>query len=300
MEKVFNFSKMLLAFMLIILTTAMFTSCGKDGTMGPAGPMGPSGPAGNDGTNATAVSGSDQAAYDAADGVTGARLYDHVVNQIDTNDLNLVNNTDFFRCKSCHGWDLHGQNGVLIDKAPSATYPVAAMNDLYAWGKNHNIKEIFEGIKNIGGRHTTGADISFNGTMPNYSEILTDTQIWDLTKFIKETSHNTNDFYDLSTSGNYPTGTKTFSNIGKGGDATNGKIVYDANCKMCHGADGTNINIYCKGEYLGDMFRGDPHEIQHKAVWGMPDDRDHFAAGCSTAAMMPPQNITEQTKTLEI
>ena len=129
--------------------------------------------------------------------------------------------------------------------------------------------------------------------MPNYSTILTSNDVWDLVKFIKETAHQTDDFYTLNTTGYYPTGTKSFSDIGKNGDAAAGLVTYNAKCATCHGADGSKINVYCKGIWLGDMFRGDPHEIQHKAVWGMPLDREHIAGGCTDAGEMLATGITD-------
>lgn len=287
---------------LLSIILVLGTGCTKDGEMGPAGANGKDGTNGINGTNgvdgadgvdALIVTPEDQAAFDAADGVTGARLYDHVLNQIESNDASLTEMPNFYRCKSCHGWDLLGQRGVLINKTPTSTYPVAAEGNLYAWSQLHNIADVFDAIKNPGGR-TKSAETAYNGTMPNYGDILEDADIWNLVKFLKETAHNVNDFYDLSTSGVYPNGTKTFDEIGKDGVAANGKTVYDANCKSCHGADGTGLNIYCKGEYLGDMFREDPHEIQHKTVWGMPIDREHINAGCSDAGAMPAQTITDQ------
>jgi mono/diheme cytochrome c family protein len=234
----------------------------------------------------------DLVAFEAADGITGARLYDHVLNQVGITDTKLTEQPNFFRCKSCHGWDLLGQGGVLIDKPSSSTYPVAFNGSLMEVRQNDGIREIFDAIKNNGGRSTSSG--TYNSSMPAYGEILTDAQIWDLVKFIKETAHDVNDFYGLNTAGSYPNGTKEFIDIGRGGDAAAGLVTYNANCASCHGADGTGINIYCKGEYLGDMFRDDPHEIQHKAIWGMPIDNEHIAAGCTEAGMMPAQAITDQ------
>ncbi len=266
---------LLLAIVLLIGASSYLTSCKKDETS------------------------ADQVAYDAADGLQGARLYDHVINYQreagKTVDAAIIAKPDFFRCKSCHGWDLLGQKGVLINKPGSATYPVVAAGNLYTYAKAHSIREVFDAVKHAGGRHFT-SPVVINDAMPNYGEFLTDAQIWNLTKFLKETAHNVSDFYDMTTTGNYPTGTRVFSNIGKGGNAANGQVVYDAKCKSCHGADGTTINVYCKNPRLviGVMLREDPHEIQHKSIWGMPNDIDHFEGGCPTAAAMPIINITDQ------
>jgi len=232
-----------------------------------------------------------QVAFDAADGIRGAQIYDHPLNYTNASQTDYPNaNTNFWRCKSCHGWDLRGQSGVLIGKASSATYPVAAVGNLYTTARSKSIKELFDAVKKSGGR-THG---TYDATHPDYSTILTDAQIWDVVKFIKVTSHNVDDFYTTTTTGTYPTGKVAFTNIGKTGDAAAGLATYNTNCKVCHGADGKKIDIYCQGLFLGEMFRKDPHEMQHKAIWGMPNDREHIDAGCSFAAPMPAMPITDQ------
>ncbi len=240
----------------------------------------------------TPVSNADQIAFDAADGVKGAQIYDHPLNYVNASQTDYPNTyTNFWRCKSCHGWDLRGQSGVLISKASSATYPVAAAGNLYISARTKTIRQLFDAVKNSGGR-TKG---TYDGTHPDYSTILTDAQIWDVVKFIKVTSHNVDDFYTTTTTGTYPTGKVTFSNIGKNGDAAAGLVTYKAKCESCHGADGKKIDIYCQGLFLGEMFRKDPHEIQHKAIWGMPKDREHLDAGCQAGGgIMPAIDITDQ------
>ncbi len=234
----------------------------------------------------------DQAAYDAADGVEGARLYDMVLDYKDITDDNLRAKPDFYRCKSCHGWDLKGRKGVLIGKKSSDTYPVVADVDLIGDVRpNDGIRKIYDAIANVGGRDPHSG--TYDATMPDYSNLLSEDDIWNLVKFIKETAHQTDDFYTLTTTGTYPNGTKAFSDIGKNGDAAAGLATYNAKCASCHGTDGSKINIYCKGEWLGDMFRNDPHEIQHKSVWGMPFDWAHSQAGCTDAGQMPPTGITD-------
>ncbi|TSA38144.1 MAG: hypothetical protein D4R64_03720 [Porphyromonadaceae bacterium] len=234
----------------------------------------------------------DLAAFDAANGVNGAQIYDHALNYVGASQTDYPNaKTNFFRCKSCHGWDLKGQSGVLINKPSSATYPIAVDGNLYTWSQSKSIREVFDAVKNMGGRTKTAP---YDATMPDYTTILTDAQIWDVVKFLKETAHDVNDFYDMTTTGAYPTGTKTFSNIGKGGNAAAGLVTYNAKCASCHGADGLKIDIYCQGLFLGEMFRQDPHEVQHKAIWGMPNDREHIDAGCTFAGAMPSISITDQ------
>ena len=283
-----------IAVLFLGILTATTQSC-KKGDDGAPGTNGTNGTNGTDGYGA--VTAADQAAYDAADGTIGARLYDHPLNEINylpTAVMSDKSHSNFFRCKSCHGWDLRGRNGVLINKGPSTTYPMAADVDLYSWARKHSIREVFDAVKNEGGREKS-TNQSYTSNMPYWGEILTDSQIWQLVKFLKETSHNTDDFYDLTTSGAYPNGTKTFSNIGKGGNAANGLTVYNAKCKSCHGADGKSIDIYCENLFMGKMFRTNAHEVQHKAVWGMPIDREHVVDGClSGDYAMPQQTLTDQ------
>ncbi len=239
----------------------------------------------------------DQIAYDAADGIHGAILYDHVLNEKLINDTKMTSKPNFFRCKSCHGWDLKGRKGVLIDKKSSADYPVVADVELVKDTRvNDDIRQIYDFIANVGGRDPYSG--TYDESMPDYSKILSPEDIWDLVKFIKETAHETDDFYTLTTTGTYPNGTKTFSDIGKGGNADAGLATYNAKCAGCHGADGSKIDIYCKGIWLGDMFRNDPHEIQHKAIWGMPIDREHIDPNvCGSEALqggyMAPTGITD-------
>ncbi len=233
----------------------------------------------------TAVSDS-QAAYDAADGVRGARLYDHALNELGITGKAANDNSNYYRCKSCHGWDLLGSQGVLIGHTDPQPAPV----DLMEVRANDDIDEIFDHIMATDGPSFDTFDPAHKNEMPGWGNILTEDDAWDLVKFIKETAHDVSEFYDMDISSGEP----VFSNIGKGGDGTAGLTTYNANCAVCHGADGTQIDIYCQGEYLGDMFRNDPHEIQHKAIWGMPYDAEHVNAGCTTANAMPAQNITDQ------
>jgi len=46
--------------------------------------------------------------------------------------------------------------------------------------------------------------------MPRWGDILSDDDVWDLVKFIKETAHDVSEFYDMDIS----PGQAVFSNIG--------------------------------------------------------------------------------------
>jgi len=102
--------------------------------------------------------------------------------------------------------------------------------------------------------------------MPNYSQLLTDAEIWDLVKFLKNEVLDVTQLYDATYTGSYPSGQSTFSNIGKDGNAVNGKAYYDTRCSGCHGKAGKFI--YMESMTLGKFLRSKPHESQHKVKFG--------------------------------
>lgn len=83
-------------------------------------------------------------------------------------------------------------------------------------------------------------DFAIGDQMPDYSEILTDVQIWDLVKFIKEGYLDVTLLYDATYTGTYPTEKATYNNIGKDGNYQNGLAIYQAKCEVCPGVDGKN------------------------------------------------------------
>lgn len=135
---------------------------------------------------------------------------------------------------------------------------------------------MFEEVAHAGGatvdpaRTADGTNPSLGGNnMPDFSKILTEAQIWDLVKFLKEGALDSKQLYDLSTSGVYPTGTKTMSNLGRDGDATAADTFYANNCVSCHGIDGTQFPLH-GGAAVGNFTRNNPHEAQHRIKFGHP------------------------------
>lgn len=248
----------------LIVFVILFTGCKKDGVVTP--PI-------------------DDPNFTNANGINGGKLYDKFwatetgFNQSDTNLARYSQYSDFFRCKQCHGWDLLGQKGSYINRAPRTSRPNIANLDLLQIAKTKSYTELFTLIKagsNPAIRRSLSADLSTynpasNSTlgdqMPNYSAILSDQQIWDLVKFLKTELIDVNDLYDFTISGTYPAGSISYSNIGKGGTAATGNTYYASNCVSCHAADGKLIIV--DGSFsVGSFLRGKPNEAQHKVKFG--------------------------------
>jgi hypothetical protein len=232
----------------------------------------------------------DQMAFDAANEDNGGRLYDKfwasetdfVAPSDPSVDLaDITNFSDFYRCKQCHAWDFLGNAASYIDRGPTMTRPDVSSANLYSSIQSSSIRELFDGIKNVGGaavdpaRTADGTNPSLGGNEhPEYGKILTDDQIWDLVRFLKISSFNTTLLYDINVTGTYPTGSRTFSNVGKDGDAAAGAIFYATNCASCHGANGRDdggdplqINVDI-GRSMGEFAREKPYEMQHKTRFG--------------------------------
>ncbi len=184
---------------------------------------------------------------------------------------------DFFRCKQCHAWDGLGNAGSYISRAPKTTRPNVASLNLYQLAQTKTVQELFDALKATENRRAMSYDLStYNpetnheegDKMPNLNEFLTDAEMWNIVKFMKEGMYNVTNLYDATYTGTYPTGTATFSNIGLNGNAETGSAYYVANCAACHGADGTTLEL--EGKTLGKFTRSKPNEVQHKVHYGQP------------------------------
>lgn len=222
-------------------------------------------------------------AYSLADSSKGGIMYDNFwsteagYNQSSANLTTFIAKSDFFRCKQCHAWDGLGTAGSYINRAARTTRPNISALNLYQYAKTKTDQEIFEGLKKTAGRRNITTDLStYNPAtpstqvegdkMPNFSELLTDAQIWDIVKFLKEGMFDVSQLYDGTYTGTYPTGTVAYTNIGKDGNATNGNTFYTSNCVSCHGADGKSITL--ENMSLGKFVRSKPNEVQHKVKYG--------------------------------
>lgn len=265
-------------FLIVLMLAILAAGCTKEGEIGPAGPAGTNGANGTNGTNGTngvdgygAVTVADQASYDAADGPRGGILYDNWTSTeagISNIPSEVTAKKDFYRCKACHAWDGLGNKASYINRAGNDNRPnCATSSDLRAYVGSHNIKETFNAIKNMGGR-TKSSLKSYSDVMPDYGTLISDTDVWDLVKYLFEEAVNVDLLYDYQTSGIYPTGTITYSNIGKDGVAATGQAYLTTNCTPCHGADGKALDL--GGKSLGKFGREKPNELWHKAKFGQP------------------------------
>lgn len=141
-----------------------------------------------------------------------------------------------WRCQTCHGWDYKGKEGVY-ETGDNYT----GIKGLYSV-KDKSAAEIYEAILAKG--------------LP-----LSDQDIWDLTKFIKEGQIDMNKYIIFS-------GAQSKAATG---NIENGRTLYESTgkCIECHGADG-NKNPEVS---VGAAARDNPWEILHKIRFGQPGTR---------------------------
>lgn len=229
--------------------------------------------------------------FDSADGINGGLMYDKFwtaetgFDQGDPNVSVFDANSDFFRCKQCHAWDRLGNTASYINRAPSTTRPNVSNVNLAAVVQALSPQDLFDAIATGSGapRRAVSADLSsydpavpastvVGDQMPDFGVILTDEQIWDLVRYLKLEALDTTQLYAIATVGTYPTGSRTFSDIGRDGDAVNGDALYAGTCAVCHGADGTGgaFSIDGGAETVGSLLRNNPYETWHKVRFGNP------------------------------
>lgn len=274
----------------------------------------------------------DKAAYDNADAVNGAKLFnnfEHVdagwpadalgwpaasgANDPTITIANIANpptgitgqkNRSFYTCSGCHAYDGLGRDGGYITKtlysvtggvaSATAGAPLTSashLKDCQSW----DIKDIFNAIKNVGGRAidptltVNGVTTPLGNAHPDYSKILSDDKIWDLVKWLKEGAiyNENNDLYTMTTTGQYnttltpmsPLPTVTYSNLGgTDGDAVAGDAFYVAKCMVCHGNGGRGTSLASgpsgntvnntKNVQVGDFVRTRTPEAIHKIISG--------------------------------
>jgi mono/diheme cytochrome c family protein len=198
--------------------------------------------------------------FDLADLVRGGLLYDKwwAVNgadePTDTNptyptEQNAMfkdpprSGSETWRCKECHGWDYLGVDGFY---GPPSSHFTGIIGILGATEPQELYDIIADG--------TTGP----TGTMTGYTEDqLSDEDIWDLVKFIKEGLIDDRDYINFDT--NEPIDP----------DLENGQARYDSVCAACHGLGGNAIE-FDEGECMRELADDNPVEFFHKVRFGQP------------------------------
>ena len=160
-----------------------------------------------------------------------------------------------FRCKECHGWDYIGKDG-RYNKGSHFTGIPGVFHV-----QTENPEEIYASLTDKNLKH-------------NFSEYISDSDIWDLVKFLRE--------------GQAPI-EAAIDNNGQGkGNTVSGKIFYGSQCASCHGTDGNELDFKSKKDGIqgvGWLANDNPQESIHKIRWGHP--------GSNMPSIITDKNLTE-------
>ena len=254
---------------LVILGLAPILFAGCEGDQGPAGPAGQGWP------------GNPPDAYVVADGIAGGAAYSKWWTTDGAGSGTEPATTaaaDFYRCKACHAWDGLGNAGSYANRTGQSTgrstRPDVSAVNLRSTASSESFQELYDLVRHVGSRVIDASD----NTHPDFSIHLSDEQVWNLVKFMREEWVAPGDLYDLEVAGpamhwDYSVDPPelvapilTYTNIGAQGDATNGQAIVAALCTSCHGDDGTALDL--GGRSLGQFVREKPNEAWFKAKFG--------------------------------
>ena len=145
-----------------------------------------------------------------------------------------------WRCKECHGWDYLGNEGLYA-------FPNSHWTDIEGvLHEEHSPEELFDIIK-----------FGIPGLMTDFEGMLSDEDIWDLVKFLKEGLIDDRDLVVYDTEG--------LIEIIEPVDLENGASLYNSTCAVCHGLDGEAMGVS-----LHDLVLENPVEFIHKVRFGNP------------------------------
>jgi thiosulfate dehydrogenase len=150
-----------------------------------------------------------------------------------------------WRCRECHGIDYKGRDG------------------LYATGAH------FTGVAGLLADQTADPsalaavirDGEAGSAMTAMKDNLSDADIWDLVKFIREGTTDLAGRIDAT------------SNAPAHGDPARGHQLYTDNCARCHGDDGRTLNFHAgqaTPEYVGTVASEDPYGLTHRIRFSVP------------------------------
>jgi mono/diheme cytochrome c family protein len=247
--------------------------------LGCKGDEGPAGPTGSRGLDWPGVT---PAAYDSADGIAGGVAYSKWwVTEAGGSGTQPATtaSADFYRCKSCHGWDGLGNSGSYANRTGqstgTATRPDVSWTNLRSAISSESYQELYDLVSHVGARGIDAAD----NAHPGFSRYLSNSQIWNIVKFMREEWVDPNLLYDITVTGpamhwDYSVAppvlvkpTVTYSNLGALGNESSGQTLYTSRCSSCHGADGSTLTI--EGMSLGQFVRTKPNEAWFKAKFGV-------------------------------
>ncbi|MCK5619694.1 MAG: cytochrome c [Candidatus Krumholzibacteria bacterium] len=258
----------------LLLIIGLFILAGCEGDQGPQGP------AGGDGSDGSDWPGPPPDEYVNADGIAGGAAYAKwwTAGAGGSGQPNTNVGADFYRCKACHAWDGMGNAASYADRTGQSTdtdtRPDVSSVNLRSTAESESFEELFNLVRHVGAR---GIDASDN-THPDFSQELTDAQVWNIVKFMREEWVDPNLLYDIEVSGpamhwDYTQATPVlvkpavnYSNVGALGDEANGQAIYTAKCADCHGDQGLTHDI--GGRSLGQFIREKPNEGWFKAKFG--------------------------------
>ncbi len=144
-----------------------------------------------------------------------------------------------WRCVECHGWDYRGKDGAY--KSGSHHTGIAGIK-----GTARTPQQLFDLLDS--GSHKMGSGLGAQ-------------DLWDLVKFVKTGVIDTTAHIDDAT-------------LKSKGVASRGKISYEGDCEVCHGADGRELDFANSPylfRFLPALAVSDPYKTLHKVRFGQPD-----------------------------
>jgi thiosulfate dehydrogenase len=180
--------------------------------------------------------------YDSWWAVTGAERPTTDQSLWGTQTTNTRTGADTWRCKECHGWDYKGKDGAYGSGSHLTGFPgIFATRD----------RPPFETLAILKG--STNPDHDFSTVMDEQSLI-------DLALFVTQAQIDMAELVNAD---------KTII----GGNADQGKVLYEDVCLTCHGPGGAALNFgdAAEPEYVGTIAADNPWEFLHKVLFGQPD-----------------------------